>query len=101
MSRDMHDDLQPHFIPTYLTLTTVMALSPEIVILAKASPWALVAYLAIRQLADLLSPFAYILALRLARSEKERAALLELFRITRRPLIRLPWRNRENAGRIE
>lgn len=77
-----------------------MDLPPEILILAKASPWAFVAFLVIRQLAALLSPLACALALRFARNDKERKALVELFRIARRPLIRLPWQKHE-GGRDE
>lgn len=74
-----------------------MDLPPEILTLAKASPWALVAWLVFR----LLSPFASILAIRLARNDKERAAFLEHRRIERRPAIRLPWQKSDEGGRDE
>lgn len=69
-----------------------MDLPPEILTLAQASPWAPVAWLALRQVGDLLSPFASILAIRLARNDKERAAFLEHRRIERSPASLVPGR---------
>lgn len=51
-----------------------MDLPPEILTLAKASPWALVACFVGREI--LRSPFASILAIRFARNDKERSAYL-------------------------
>ena len=76
-------------------------LPPEILALAKASPWILVALAAIGQLGALLSPFASILAIRLARNDKERAAFLEHRRIERRPSILRPWRKRDEKKEEE
>lgn len=79
--------------PTYLTPPNqYMDLPPEILVLAKTSPWGFVAWLTIRQLGALLSPFASIFAIRLARNDKERATFLEHRRIERRPAIGWPWR---------
>ena len=83
------------------THLTHMDLPPEILTLAKTSPWAPVAWLGIRQLGALLSPFASILAIRLARNDKERAAFLQHRRIERRPALRWPWRKRQDGKEEE
>lgn len=60
-----------------------MDLQSEILtFLAKASPWALATYAIINKF--LQSPFASILAIRLARDDNERAAFLAARRIERR-----------------
>ena len=79
---------------------TYMDLPPEILILLKTSPWIIVALVAISRLGILLSPFASILAIRLARNDKERSAFLEYRRIERRPPIRWLGRKRD-AGKEE
>lgn len=70
-------------------------LPPEILTLAKASPWAPVVWLVSRQICTLVSPIVSVLAVRLARGEKERSAFLELRRIESRKAFRLPVRKRD------
>ena len=67
-------------------------LPPELILLVKASPWAAASLWAFRELCKLLSPVSCILAVRLARNEKERAALVKMFETSKMPFFQLPLR---------
>lgn len=67
-------------------------LPPELILLVKASPWAAAFLWAFRELCKLLSPVSCILAVRLARNEKERAALVKIFQTAKASTLQLPRR---------
>lgn len=66
-------------------------LPSEIILLVKASPWAAVSLWAFREFCKLLSPVFCILAVRLARNEQKRGALMKMFQTARGPSLPLPW----------